>query len=132
MTWTYSGDPSTSSRDELRFLIGDTDDSRHLLADEELDYLLADMTGQSKYLVAAFACDLVVAATAKAMTKTVGGLSLQYGERLNNYKDLADRLRKFARTSAIGAPVLSGGGTTYLGPAMTEWSTSNNQAGESQ
>lgn len=39
-TWTYSGDPATSELDAVRFQIQDTDLSRKLLTDEELNFLL--------------------------------------------------------------------------------------------
>lgn len=38
--FTYSGDPSRSTRDEVRFLIGDTIKSRPLFDDREVDYQL--------------------------------------------------------------------------------------------
>ena len=37
---SYSGDPSSSPRDEVRFLIGDTTPDDPLLSDPELDALL--------------------------------------------------------------------------------------------
>lgn len=40
MTWSYSGDPSTSDKDAVRFLVGDTDTNDQLAQDEEIDWVL--------------------------------------------------------------------------------------------
>ena len=40
MTWTYSGNPSSTERDAVRFLVGDTDTNDQLLSNEEIDYLV--------------------------------------------------------------------------------------------
>ena len=42
MTFTYSGTPSASQRDAIRFLLNDTDSTDVLLQDEEISYLIAD------------------------------------------------------------------------------------------
>ena len=39
MSWEYQG-PSASDKDEVRFLIGDTDVEDQLLSDEEIQYLV--------------------------------------------------------------------------------------------
>lgn len=41
MSWTYSGDPSSSKIDECRFLIGDTNKSAPIMQDEEIRYLIS-------------------------------------------------------------------------------------------
>lgn len=41
MSFSYSGDPAGSQLDECRFLLGDTDESRPILQDEEIDYIIA-------------------------------------------------------------------------------------------
>ena len=40
MTWSYSGDPSASSLDEVRFLVGDTDSTEQLVQNEEIAYAI--------------------------------------------------------------------------------------------
>jgi len=42
MSWSYSGDPSTSPIDALRFLISDTDESSPIMQDEELQFLITE------------------------------------------------------------------------------------------
>lgn len=41
MTFTYSGDPSASDQDAVRFEIGDTIENQHLLEDEDILYALS-------------------------------------------------------------------------------------------
>ena len=45
MTWTYSGDPSTTSRDAVRYRSGLTDKDDQLVSDEEIAYVLAESAG---------------------------------------------------------------------------------------
>lgn len=52
--WTYSGNPATSNRDALRYLIGDIVESDPLIQDPELDFALTQRT--SIYGAAALAC----------------------------------------------------------------------------
>jgi len=41
MSWTYSGDPTSSKKDECRFLIGDTNETAPIMQDEEIEYLVS-------------------------------------------------------------------------------------------
>jgi hypothetical protein len=47
MTFTYSGDPSTSTRNYVRFLIHDTDSTDALFSDEELNYVITEWGGDA-------------------------------------------------------------------------------------
>lgn len=129
MAWSYSGDPSSSSRDEVRFLIGDTDADDQLLQDSEVDYLVSvspDGSGHN-YLAASAACDAIAARYAKQISKSVGSLSIQLSEKYQHYKELADTLYDMATKGALarkpGPPRLGGGGQTFLWPdaAGQEW-----------
>ncbi len=41
MSWTYSGNPTASALDEVRFLITDTDQTKpYTLSNEEINYAL--------------------------------------------------------------------------------------------
>lgn len=123
-SWSYSGNPAASDRDEVRFLVGDTDPDSKLLSNEEIDFLLVQypkVTSQINYTAALAACETIIGVCAKKMTKSVGGLSLQWSERFQHYTELAERLKKTMMnprlsTQRIGPPQLFGGGKTYLGP----------------
>ena len=130
MGWTYSGDPSASGRDEVRFLIGDTDQDDQLLTDEEIDYTITvypdDGTSYSNYRAAAECARSLAAKYARLVNKTVGSLSLQYGTRAEQFRELASMLDdqglKGTSQRRMGAPILGGGGQTYL---MGNWNNSD-------
>lgn len=41
MVWSYTGDPSSSLKDEYRFHIGDTDENEPILQDGEIQFIIA-------------------------------------------------------------------------------------------
>lgn len=90
--WTYSGDPSTSDRDAVRFLIRDTDEASAKVSDEEIAYLLAQ--GGDVYWAAISAAEFVATTFSnQARTKTVGALSITYEASASEYRLLARDLR---------------------------------------
>lgn len=118
--WTYSGDPTDSAKDEVRFLIGDTDSSSQLISDEEVNYLVGiypASAGTANFLAAAAAARSIAARYTGAVSKQVGSLRINLAERASQYAELAKTLEEAATTGAgqvIGAPILGGGGRTYL------------------
>ena len=40
MTWSYNNSPATVKRDEVRFLVGDTDHDSQMVTDEEITYAI--------------------------------------------------------------------------------------------
>lgn len=50
MSFSYSGDPSSTDLDECRFLLGDTDANNPILQDEEINYII-DQSGTDKVLL---------------------------------------------------------------------------------
>ena len=109
MTWTYSGDPASSNRDAVRFLIRDTNESDQLLSDEEIAWLLSQ-NGSNVYKAAVAGAFTVSASFSdQAVTKTVGALSLSYQARSENYKNIARDLKaQYGVVGATFAPFASG------------------------
>lgn len=109
MTWTYSGNPGSSSRDEVRFLIQDTDTDDQLLSNEEIDYLLTSYGDPYSAAVAAVVSLIGQAARSEEESKKVGDLSLtrKAGARLAQWEALKRHLEaeRFRRTPA--APVVN-------------------------
>lgn len=95
MGWTYSGNPTTSTLDEIRFLIGDTDTTDQLLADEEINYLSDKWLERqgSTFYVAAIACETIAARLAREVSYSADGVSLSLSELQAKYKLQADMLR---------------------------------------
>ena len=44
MAWNYSGNPSDSDLDQVRFLVGDTDSTDPLVLDEEIDFAISNQS----------------------------------------------------------------------------------------
>lgn len=113
--WTYSGDPTLSARDEMRFLLGDTVEAQAVFSDEEIDYLLTQSS--NVYLAAALGAETaasmyVSSSNGSVSTKTVGALSISYDDasKASEYRKLASDLRK--RAALTGVVMAYSGGTS--------------------
>lgn len=92
MAWSYSGDPATSSKDAVRFLIFDTDTNDQLLQDAEINWCITQ-AGDSVYQAAHDAAYAIASKFSRmATSKTVGDLSLSYSDRAKAYFELANEL----------------------------------------
>tara|TARA_A100001515_G_scaffold67655_3_gene53806 strand:- start:1513 stop:1956 length:444 start_codon:yes stop_codon:yes gene_type:complete len=107
MTWSYSGDPSSSDRDKVRFLVFDTDTNDQLLSNEELDWLLSQ--NSNIYMAAATAAEAIAAKFAKDISRSVVGISATPGGRADFYLELAERLRAQVSSTNKHAQVFAGG-----------------------
>ncbi|MDD5034127.1 MAG: hypothetical protein PHE55_05160 [Methylococcaceae bacterium] len=105
MAWSYSEDPTSSNLDAVRFLVQDTDSTRPLFQDAELNFLIG--SEHNVYMAAAAACDIQAARQSSVKSKSVGDLSLSYFGP-EEWKRRGELLR--ARGSAH--QVLSAGGIT--------------------
>lgn len=107
MAFTYSGDPSTSSRDQVRFLLGDTDGSSPLLQDAEIDWLLTQE--HHIFLAAARAADTIAAKFTSEVNVSADGMSFNAKDIGDNYAKLAERLRATHKaTQRYGIPYVGG------------------------
>lgn len=106
---TYSGDPSASTLDEVRFLIGDTNNSAERLTDEEITYLIGKWGDPMK---AAHAAAMQLASTyAGRMNKSIGQTRLEYSTLFNQYVSLAKELARrggFTSVAMTAVPVAGG------------------------
>lgn len=104
--WTYSGDPSLSARDAVRYYISDTDSANPLVYDGEIDYLLANYA--TPLFAAAQAARNLGGKFAKQVTsKRVGDLALTYANQAANYMALAASLQSQAEMK--GVTIYAGG-----------------------
>lgn len=93
MTFTYSGDPGTSTRNKVRFLLNDTLSTDALFTDEELDYLITEW-GTDVYEICRAAAETLASKftrLADSTSKSVGDLSisLSYSAKAQQYRELA-------------------------------------------
>lgn len=93
-TWSYSGDPNSSNRDKVRFLIGDTDPGRQWLNNAEIDEALQD---EPRIEFAAANC--VEAIIAKLKPRGTGDVSRGDIAMMDRLRDLAERLRMRGRVA---------------------------------
>lgn len=107
MSFSYSGDPSTSDRDELRFTLQDTDAGFQLLTDEELDFLLVKWL--EKFPSVTFVASIAAATISRKFTGIVAissdGVSVSTGDLAQRYRDLAANLRDEYKADQVGAEV---------------------------
>ena len=99
MSWTYSGNPSGSSLDAVRFLVGDTVSTAPRISDEEILFNIS--TASSIFLAAAYSADGIAARSASSVDKSVGDLSLSYSQQASAFRDLATALRRRATLSIV-------------------------------
>lgn len=90
LTFTYSGDPSSTNRDKIRFLIHDTVSASAQVTDEEIAWALSSEGGN--YYKAAAVCARSIAAGLRASNSvTVGDVS-ESGGGAEDWDLLADQL----------------------------------------
>jgi hypothetical protein len=116
VAWTYSGDPASSARDAIRFLVGDTDTNDQLLSDEEIAWVNTEATGSptstdSLYEAAVRCCITIAAKLAREADKQIGDLSVKLSQRAGAYRTQADELRTLAQREG-SVPVPYAGGIT--------------------
>jgi hypothetical protein len=114
MTFSYSGDPGSSTLDLVRFLIQDTDEDSPQLQDAEIQYWIGEFSGEA--YSAAIACVTALMgrlASLSSESKTVGDLSLSrvYGMQIAKFEAMIkylerERFRRFPAAPAVNANAL--------------------------
>lgn len=101
--FTYSGDPSTSDLDQVRFLLSDTNAASPLLQDAEIEWLLDECA--DVYDSAATAADIISGKFAgqSDYSKSVGDLSLSqtFSAQAERFKVLGNTLRQVRFRKAV-------------------------------
>lgn len=93
--YSYSGDPSATDLDKVRFLLSDTNSTSPLLQDEEIYWLLEEWS--NAYEAAASGAEIIAGQYAHKSdySKSVGDLSLSqnFDTQANRFRSLAVTLR---------------------------------------
>ncbi len=114
MSWEYQG-PSASDKDEVRFLIGDTDVEDQLLSDEEIQFLVdtwLPVHGTTFY-VASIACETIAAKLAREISYSADGVSVSLSELQAKYEKQAETLREQHKSLFVGGAPDVGGISAY-------------------
>ena len=98
MTFSYSLNPKSSLKDEVRFLIGDTKSGQPLLQDEEIRAVLDDC-GNVPGLAAIVCCEAILSQMARMRDQSVGDVSISASQVVAAYEAMLTRLRgKYAQS----------------------------------
>lgn len=105
--WTYSGDPSVSHVDEVRFWLQDTDPRVRLMSDLELQFLIDLWMPKydSLVMVAAVASDRVAAKFTGVVSVSADGVNADVSGLADRYAALGMRLRQLHKDATIGGEV---------------------------
>jgi hypothetical protein len=93
-TFTYSGDPNNSTRDSIRFLVGDTSADEWFASDEEIEWTV--MTWENKnsvYWTASMVAEAIAAKFAREVNTSSDSQTVNTSELMQKFLDLAARLR---------------------------------------
>ena len=122
MAWNYSGDPSASDLDWVRFRIGDTLPDDPQLTDAEINALLTQYGGT---LSAAYeAAKRLAALYSRRVDTSVGdSRSESLSQRQAAYKALADELEREVAIFGGGGSGGGGGGIRATGLSLTRRAT---------
>lgn len=93
MSWSYSGDPSDSPKDYVRFLIGDTDRDEPLLDNEEIAVFLK-LYNNAPMNAAIRCCEQIAAKFSRRVNEAVGQVRMDFSQAAKAYRDMAMDLRR--------------------------------------
>lgn len=106
MSWSYSGDPTSSDADAVRFFVQDTNADDQLLTDEEIHFLITHwLAYDSMIFVAAMAAETIASKFAREITVSADGVSVGTNDLQQKYLSLAKQLRaQYQLEQVTGAP----------------------------
>ena len=108
MSYSYSGDPTTSRMDAVRFFLDDKPEvGKPFLEDEEINYVLQQY-GNLLRAAAVCAEQIALSLGKKATTRSIGDLSITVAQQRDTYVTLAKVLHARAAKEAITSFPLGG------------------------
>jgi hypothetical protein len=91
MSWTYSGDPSASPLDQVRFLCGDTKTAEPFLQDEEINFLIT--LKENPRAAAHEACMMILAKLSEEVDFELGPQKVKASQRFEQYRKFFETRR---------------------------------------
>lgn len=122
MSWSYSGNPSSSTLDEVRFLIGDTDTTDQLIQNEEITYLLTETDG-NVYEAAIYAARSIAAKFSREADKKIGDYSISASQRASAFFNLAKQLELSQKKNLVSKVRPYAGGISVTDKQVDEQNT---------
>lgn len=108
MSWNYSGDPRTSTKDEVRFWLQDTDPADKLIEDEEILYVL--VTEPEPIKAAASICDALSVRYSREADRQLGDFRVSLSQKAIAFAQRAKDLRTSAARNIGRLPIPYAGG----------------------
>jgi hypothetical protein len=95
MGYNYSGDPSDSPKDEVRFYLQDVDMTDPLLTDEEIEFYVGKLLPVygNTLAVASYLADVIANRFAREIDLSADGISVSASQLQTKYRDMAKSLR---------------------------------------
>lgn len=110
MTYSYGGDPANSTKDAVRFLVGDTDSSEWFLSDEEIAWLDSQWSHKgSVYFTASVAAEAIASKLAREISVSSDGQTLSLEGLQQKFILLAQSLRDQHKELLAGGSIHVGG-----------------------
>ena len=100
MSFSYSGDPSASTLDEARFLIGDTNESAPIMQDEEILYII-DTYGAGTNTMKYQLFSRVATLFARDIKRSLGPQSEDPTTRLSYFKEQAEYYKNLVAIGGV-------------------------------
>jgi hypothetical protein len=120
MAFTYEASLASSKKDQVRFLVGDTDPDEFFLHDDEITWLLTIWEGKGTvFYVASMAAESIAARFAREVTTSSDSQTVSTSELQQKYLDLAARLMRMHETLLTDGVVDMGGVTAGEQPDPT-------------
>jgi len=109
MSWTYSGNPASSTKDFCRFTIGDVIEEDSIMQDEEIQYIIDTYSNTNKQMFELFK----IASTrfARDIKRRLGPESEDPTERTKFFKEQMDYYKALCVSGDLSLP-------TYAAPQV--------------
>lgn len=92
MSWTYSGDPGSSPKDTVRFLIQDTNDCDQLLQDGEIQWVLKQYN-LAPMNAAIRCCEVIISKFSRLADESVGQVKISFSQKAKAFQYVLNMLR---------------------------------------
>lgn len=103
MSFSYSGDPTTSPIDECRFLVGDTNNDSAIFQDEEINYII-EQSGTNVNLLRYKLFTQAATIYARSIKRSLGPQSEDPTDRLKFFNEQAKEYKAKVSAAGISAP----------------------------
>lgn len=103
MTWTYSGNPKTNRKDEVRFLVGDTNEAAPIFQDEEIEYLIEEY-GENEKALRYQVFNRAATIFARDIKRSLGPQSEDPTKRLEHFQRQAYYYKKLLTEGGVSLP----------------------------